>query len=72
MYSQERELKNLRVIVRNKAMVEGCNEEAFTCKEITNFPIKYFSRVNNVNVYTTRYHSRRSFIEQAVNFQMKG
>jgi hypothetical protein len=32
MYSQERELKKLRVIVRNKARVEGCIAEAFMCK----------------------------------------
>jgi hypothetical protein len=42
MYSQERELKKLRVTVRNKARVEGCIAEAFTCKEITNFSSKYF------------------------------
>jgi hypothetical protein len=37
MYSQERKLKKLRVIVRNKARVEGCIAEAFMCKEIMNF-----------------------------------
>jgi hypothetical protein len=37
MYSQERELKKLRVIVCNKARVEDCIAEAFACKEITNF-----------------------------------
>jgi hypothetical protein len=37
MYSQERELKKLRVTVRNKVRVEGCIGEAFTCKDITNF-----------------------------------
>jgi hypothetical protein len=40
----------------NKARVEGCIAEAFTCKEITNFSSKYFSRANNVNTHTTRYH----------------
>jgi hypothetical protein len=40
----------------NKARVEGCIAEAFTCKEITNFSSKYFSRANNVNAHTTRYH----------------
>jgi hypothetical protein len=53
MYSQERELKKLRVIVRNKVRVEGCIAEAFACKEITNFSSKYFLRVNNVNAHTT-------------------
>jgi hypothetical protein len=47
MYSQERELKKLRYIVCNKAMVEECIAEAFTCKEITNFSILYFSCANN-------------------------
>jgi hypothetical protein len=56
MYSQERELKKLRVTIHNKARVEGCIVEAFTCKEITNFSSKYFSRVNNVNTHTTWYH----------------
>jgi hypothetical protein len=37
MYSQERELKKLRSMVRNKARVVGCITEAFACKEITNF-----------------------------------
>jgi hypothetical protein len=56
MYSQERELKKLRVTVCNKARVEDCIVEAFTCKEITNFSIKYFSCANNVNAHTMRYH----------------
>jgi hypothetical protein len=53
MYSQERELKKLRVIVHNKARVEDCIAEAFACKEITNFSSKYFSHTNNVNAHTT-------------------
>jgi hypothetical protein len=53
MYSQERELKKLRVIVRNKVRVEDCIAEAFACKEIMNFSSKYFLRVNNVNAHTT-------------------
>jgi hypothetical protein len=52
MYSQERELKELRTTVCNKARVEGCIAEAFTCKEITNFSSTYFSCVNNVNAHT--------------------
>jgi hypothetical protein len=55
-YSQERELKKLRYMVRNKARVEGCIAEAFACKEITNFSSMYFSCANNVNAPTTRYH----------------
>jgi hypothetical protein len=56
MYSQERELKKLRYMVHNKARVEGCIAEAFMCKEITNFSSMYFSRANNMNAPTTRYH----------------
>jgi hypothetical protein len=56
MYSQERELKKLRVIVCNKASVEGCIVESFACKEITNFSSKYFSHANNVNAHMTWYH----------------
>jgi hypothetical protein len=56
MYSQERELKKLRYMVRNKAMIEECITEAFVCKEITNFSSMYFSHTNNVNASTTRYH----------------
>jgi hypothetical protein len=56
MYSQERELKKHRIIVRNEARVEGCIAEAFACNEIMNFSSKYFSRTNNVNAHTTWYH----------------
>jgi hypothetical protein len=56
MYSQERELKKLRYMVHNKAMVEGCITEAFVCKVITNFSSIYFSCANNVNAPTTQYH----------------
>jgi hypothetical protein len=56
MYSQERELKKLRVIVRDKVRVEGCIAEAFVCKEIMSFSSKYFSCVINVNAHTMWYH----------------
>jgi hypothetical protein len=56
MYNKEKELKKLISTVHNNAMVEGSIEEAFTCKEITNFSSMYFSRANNVNTQTTRYH----------------
>jgi hypothetical protein len=42
--------------MHNKATVEGCIVEAFTCKEITNFSSKYFSRANNMNTHTMQYH----------------
>jgi hypothetical protein len=56
MYSQKRELKKLRYMVRNKARVEGCIAEAFACKEVTNFSNMYFSHTNNVNAPTTQYY----------------
>jgi hypothetical protein len=56
MSGQERDLKKLRVVVRNKAGVEGYIANAFMCKEITNFSSMYFSRAtNNVNADTTRH-----------------
>jgi hypothetical protein len=56
MYSQERELKKLRTKIRNKARVERCIVEGFTCKEITNFSSMYFSHANNMNAHTSWYH----------------
>jgi hypothetical protein len=73
MYSQERELKKLRVTVRNKARVEGSIAEAFACKEITNFSSKYFSRSNNVNAHTTRFHIVEKVpLSELSIFQWKG
>jgi hypothetical protein len=42
MYSQERELKKLRVMVRNKARVDGCIAIVFVARGITLFSSKYF------------------------------
>jgi hypothetical protein len=73
MNSQERELKKLRVIMRNKARVEGCNVEAFVCKEITNFSSKYFSCMNNENAHTMRYHIVKEVpLSELSIFQWKG
>jgi hypothetical protein len=72
MHSQERELTKLRVTVRNKAMVESCIEEAFMCKEITNFSSKYFSCANNVNAHTTQYHIVEVPLSELSIFQWKG
>jgi hypothetical protein len=73
MYNQERELKKLRYMVHNKARVEGCIVDAFTCKEITNFSSMYFSRVNNVNAPTMRYHVVRDVsLSELSIFQWKG
>jgi hypothetical protein len=62
MYNQERELKKLRYIVRNKARFEGCIIEAVTCEEITNFSSMYFSCAKNVNAPTTWYHVVRDVL----------
>jgi hypothetical protein len=73
MYSQERELKKLRVTVRNKARVDGYITEAFACKEITNFLSKYFSRANNVNAHTTLYQIVEEVpLSEPSIFQWKG
>jgi hypothetical protein len=56
MYSQERELKKLRITVCNKVRVEGCIAEEFACIEITIFSSKYFSHPNNVNAHMTWFH----------------
>jgi hypothetical protein len=73
MYSQERELKKLRVTSCNKARVGGCIAEAFTCKEIMNFSRKYFSRANNVNAHTTWYHILEEVpFSELLIFQWKG
>jgi hypothetical protein len=73
MYSQERELNNLRVIVCNKTRVKGCIAQAFACKEITNLSSKYFSCTNNVNAHTTRYHIVEEVpLSELSIFQWKG
>jgi hypothetical protein len=60
-------------MVRNKARVEGCIMETFVCKEITNFSSMYFSRANNVNAPTTRYHVVRDVpLSELSIFQWKG
>jgi hypothetical protein len=56
MYHIERVLKNLRVIVHNKASVEGCIAEEFKLKEITYFTSVYFAEHHNVNAPTMWYH----------------
>jgi hypothetical protein len=59
--------------VRNKARVEGCIAEAFTCKEIMNFSSKYFSRANNVNAHMMRYHILEEVpLSELSIFQWKG
>jgi hypothetical protein len=73
MYSQERELEKYRVTVHYKSRAEGCIAEAFTCKEITNFSIKYFSCVNNVNAHMTWYYIVEEVtLSELSIFQLKG
>jgi hypothetical protein len=72
MYSQERFLKNLRNTFRNKASMESCIAEAFTCKEITNFSSKYLSCANNVNAHTMQYHIVEVPLCELSIFQWKG
>jgi hypothetical protein len=73
MYSQVRELKKLRSMVRNKARIEGCIVESFMCKDITNFSSMYFSYINNVNAHTTRYHVLRDVLLSKLSiFKWKG
>jgi hypothetical protein len=56
-----------------KARVEECIAKTFTCKEIINFSSMYFSRVNNVNTPTMRYHIVRDVpLSEPSNFQWKG
>jgi hypothetical protein len=70
MEGQERELKKLRYMVHNKARVEGCIAEAFVYKDITNFSSLYFSRANNVNAPTMRYHVVKDVpLSELSNFQ---
>jgi hypothetical protein len=60
-------------MVHNKARVEGCIAEASMCKEITNFSSMYFSRANNMNGPTTRYHLVRDVLLSELSiFQWKG
>jgi hypothetical protein len=73
IYSQGRELKKLRVIVRNKARVGCYIADALACKEIMNFSSKYFSHANNVNPLMTQYHIVEEVpLSELSIFQWKG
>jgi hypothetical protein len=56
MYHIERALKYLRVMVGNKARVEGSIAESFLLKEVTYFSSVYFAEEHNVNALTLRYN----------------
>jgi hypothetical protein len=56
-----------RSTVRNKARVEGCIVEAFTCKEIANISSMYFSHANNVNDHMAQYR----MVEEVLLIELK-
>jgi hypothetical protein len=56
MYHIERALKELRVMVGNKARVEGYIAKEFKVKEIAYFTSVYFAEHHNVNTPTMWYH----------------
>jgi hypothetical protein len=49
MYHVERALRYLKLMVGNRARVEGCITKAFMLKEITYFSSYYFTEEHNVN-----------------------
>jgi hypothetical protein len=77
MYHIERALKNLRVMVHNKARVEGCITEEFKLKEIAYFTSVYLGfrkRLHhNVNTPTIQYHVDEDITcSDLQNFQWTG
>jgi hypothetical protein len=56
MYHNERALKNLRAMVRNKARVEECITKVFLLKEVSYFTSVYFVEEQNVYASTIRYN----------------
>jgi hypothetical protein len=56
MYPVERALKYLKLMVDNRARIEGCITEAFTLKEIAYFSSYYFTEKNNVNAPMMHYN----------------
>jgi hypothetical protein len=68
MYHIERAVKNLRVMVHNKARVEGCIAEEFKLKEITYFTGVYFTEHHNVNAPTMWYHVMKTFLVVTFKF----
>jgi hypothetical protein len=56
MYHIERALRYLKLMVGNRARVEGCIAKAFTPKEVAYFSNVYFAEEYNVNALTMRYN----------------
>jgi hypothetical protein len=73
MYHIERDLKNLRAMIHNKAMVEGCITKEFKLKEIAYFTSVYVVEHHNFNTPTMRYHVDEDIpCSDLQNFQWKG
>jgi hypothetical protein len=68
----ERVLKKLRLMVGNKARVEGCITEELKLKEIAYFTSVYFVEHHNVNAPTMRYHVEEDIPCRPSNFSMEG
>jgi hypothetical protein len=56
MYHIERALWYLKLMVGNRARVEGCIAEAFTLKEVAYFSSVYFAEENIVNAPMMQYN----------------
>jgi hypothetical protein len=56
MYHIERGLRYLKLIIGNRARVEGCITKAFTLKEVLYFSSVYFAEQHNVNTPTMQYN----------------
>jgi hypothetical protein len=56
MYHIERALRYLKLMVGNRAWVEGCIVEAFILKEVAYFSSIYFVEEHNINATTMQYN----------------
>jgi hypothetical protein len=56
MYHIERALRYLKLMVGNRARVEGSIAEAFILKEVAYFSSVYFAEEHNVNAPTVQYN----------------
>jgi hypothetical protein len=73
MYNIERALKYLRVMVGNKAWVQGSIAKSFLLKEITYFSSVYFMEEHNVNALTLQYNvDEEAPLSSLKKFQWRG
>jgi hypothetical protein len=56
MYHIERALRYLKLMVGNRARVEGCIAKAFALKEVAYFSSVYFVKEHNINAPTMQYN----------------